>query len=230
MLEFMTFPGGKGGLYRQLINLIPVHDTYIETHLGGGAVMRHKAPANRSIGIDVDPDVVRDWQSEAVRGLLVVQGDATDFLRSFAFVGSEFIYADPPYVQSSRRRTRVYRHELDDEGHVRLLDALCAAPAKVMISGYSSPLYEERLAHWNRVEFSTGSHGLARTEIVWLNYEPPAVPFDKRFAGATFRERQHIKRKQVRLQQRISELSPVERALFLDWVQTTYGGIEQRAS
>jgi len=30
----------------------PPHDTYIETHLGGGAVMRNKPPARNNIAID----------------------------------------------------------------------------------------------------------------------------------------------------------------------------------
>ena len=36
----MTYPGGKGGngFYQKIINLIPPHDVYIETHLGGGAI------------------------------------------------------------------------------------------------------------------------------------------------------------------------------------------------
>jgi site-specific DNA-adenine methylase len=34
----MRYPGGKGGagVYQTIINNIPPHDTYIETHLGGG--------------------------------------------------------------------------------------------------------------------------------------------------------------------------------------------------
>ncbi len=54
-----SYPGGKGGagVYQTLINLIPPHETYIETHLGGGAIMRFKRSAKINIGIDLDPDV-----------------------------------------------------------------------------------------------------------------------------------------------------------------------------
>ncbi len=34
--------------------MMPPHDTYIETHLGGGAIMKRKPPALRNIGIDLD--------------------------------------------------------------------------------------------------------------------------------------------------------------------------------
>ena len=59
----ISYPGGKGGagVYQTIINLIPPHKTYIETHLGGGAIMRHKKPAAYNIGIDVDPGVIAKW-------------------------------------------------------------------------------------------------------------------------------------------------------------------------
>jgi DNA adenine methylase len=223
MLRAMTYPGGKGGLFRQLINLIPAHGTYIETHLGHGAVLRNKAPSSRSIGIDLDGEVLLHWRGTDIPALELVQGDATEFLRRFRFAGDEFVYADPPYLRAIRRGAKVYRHELDDAAHLELLDVLDAIPAKVMLSGYASELYDQRLSAWRRLEFTVGSHGLQHREVVWLNYEPPAVPFDMRYAGSTFRERQRIKRKQHRIRQRIAELPPVERALFLQWVSNTYG-------
>ncbi len=57
----MSYPGGKGRIYQELINLMPPHDAYIETFLGDGAVMRRKRPAARNIGIDVDERVIRRW-------------------------------------------------------------------------------------------------------------------------------------------------------------------------
>ena len=40
------------GLYQNIIAIMPPHDTYIETHLGGGAVMQKKPPARLNIAID----------------------------------------------------------------------------------------------------------------------------------------------------------------------------------
>ncbi|MBY8168177.1 hypothetical protein KW507_15995 [Vibrio fluvialis] len=42
------------GAYQQIINLMPPHDCYIEAFLGGGTVMKRKAPAIRSFGLDLD--------------------------------------------------------------------------------------------------------------------------------------------------------------------------------
>ncbi len=40
------------GPCQAIIALMPPHDTYIETHLGGGAIMQRKAPVRHNIGID----------------------------------------------------------------------------------------------------------------------------------------------------------------------------------
>ena len=42
------------GLCQPLIAMMPPHGAYIETHLGGGAIMKRKPPALRNIGIDRD--------------------------------------------------------------------------------------------------------------------------------------------------------------------------------
>ena len=43
------------GLCQTIIAMMPPHRTYIETHLGGGAIMQRKPAALLNIGIDLDP-------------------------------------------------------------------------------------------------------------------------------------------------------------------------------
>ena len=57
----MNFSGGKGGTYQKYINLMPPHEVYIESHLGGGAILRYKRKAKRSIGIEIDLEVIKKW-------------------------------------------------------------------------------------------------------------------------------------------------------------------------
>jgi DNA adenine methylase len=223
----MTYRGGKGSLFRQLINLIPYHETYIEPYLGMGAVMRNKRPALRSIGVEIDPVVANQWSGNEVTNLSIINGDALGFLSTFQWTAGEFVYVDPPYLPSTRRTERVYRFDCDDSHHHSLLTLLDSLPAPIMLSGYASPVYDEALKGWNRFEFQTGSHGSARTEVVWLNYEPPAVPFDTRFAGDTFRDRQRIQRKQQRLRQKIMDLPTVERHLLLGWITEAFPAAAQ---
>ena len=163
---FMTrYPGGKGRCYQRIISLMPPHVVYIETHLGGGAVLRHKRPAERSIGIDIDDRVIDRWRSAVATDCSLVQGDAVAFLRTYAFEGGELVYADPPYLPETRRKQKIYRHEYSRDQHVELLDALASLNAAVMISGYRSDLYDERLRHWRRVDFMGDSHAGPRLEV-----------------------------------------------------------------
>ena len=79
------------------------------------------------------------------------------------------IYADPPYLRSTRSGS-LYRHEMTDQDHLDLLDALDAHPGPVMISSYACSLYDERLQGWTK-EFrpARAEMGGSRQEVLWLN-------------------------------------------------------------
>lgn len=79
-------------------------------------------------------------------------------------------YCDPPYL-SGERRPNSYLYEMDVAGHSRLLDALRKVQGMVVISGYQSPLYAERLAAWQRYTTTarTVSHGKMSTETLWMS-------------------------------------------------------------
>ena len=84
------------------------------------------------------------------------------------------IYADPPYLGSTRKSRARYRHEmLDDAQHIALAEALRNVPAAVVVSGYDSPLYSRLYDGWDRVEIptSTGQGGARqdRVEVLWSN-------------------------------------------------------------
>ncbi|MCL6437230.1 MAG: DNA adenine methylase [Rubrobacteraceae bacterium] len=79
------------------------------------------------------------------------------------------IYADPPYVLSTRDRKQ-YAHEMTDEDHEELLDLLMRHPGPVLISGYANPLYESVLSDWVRVETRTlAEKAKIREEVLWIN-------------------------------------------------------------
>ncbi len=70
----MGYFGSKAtaGLCQALIALMPPHSVYIESHLGGGALMKRKPPAVRSIGIDRDAQALEafvcDYPVDLVHG------------------------------------------------------------------------------------------------------------------------------------------------------------------
>lgn len=214
----MRYPGGKGKCYQHIINVLPPHATYIETHLGGGAVLLHKKPAPTSIGIDRDPAVIRSWQSFFPLLASYIEADAVDFLSSQRFLGDEVVYCDPPYLPSTRRRTRVYRHDYGESDHVRLLETLQRLSCRVVVSGYPSELYDEFLCTWRSQTYPAKAHDGIRQEKIWYNFDTPARLHDPRHLGRNFRERQTIKRRLQRLQTRISTLSPQEQRLLSEWL------------
>lgn len=79
------------------------------------------------------------------------------------------IYADPPYVLSTRT-AKQYKCEMTDQDHIELLDALEDHPGPVLLSGYACELYDSRLTHWTRkTAKSFAEHGLEREEVLWVN-------------------------------------------------------------
>lgn len=229
----MRYPGGKGKTFQHVINLIPPHDVYVETHLGGGAVMRNKRPAKVSIGVDLDERALQAWRfnrgGDCDANVQLVHGRAEDFLRTYDFTGAELIYVDAPYHPETRRRLRVYRHDYTPEDHEHLLALLVQLPCKVLVSGYPHRLYDEMLKGWNVRSFRAKTHVDVRQEKLWFNYEPPQVLHDERYLGADFRDRQSTRRRMDRLKLKVVAMEPRERAAFASWLNTEYPSTETHA-
>jgi hypothetical protein len=228
--RFMRYPGGKGKCYQHLINLMPKHSTYIESHLGGGAILRHKKPASRNVGIDIDSRVLDRWKDLAPAYAELVNCDAVDYLKAFSFTGSELVYCDPPYQPETRRGGRLYRHEYTKIDHERLLAVLTSLPCMVMISGYANSLYTERLPHWRTHTFMAKSHTDLREETVWMNFAEPAALHDARFRGEDFRQRQGIQRRRQTLHRRVHAMDKQERVDLIQWMATAFHDEFQEAA
>lgn len=219
---FMRYPGGKGKTYQHVINVMPPHRVYIESHLGGGAVMRNKKPTARNIGIEADPNVVSTWPIQKAPYMEIIQGRAEDFLTQYKFRGDELVYADPPYHPHTRRQTRVYSKDYSVEDHERLLAILASLPCMVVLSGYANDLYNTALKSWRTRTFQAKTHTELKEETLWFNFDPPKVLHDSRYLGDDFRARQATKRRSQRLREKVSRMDPIERAAFSQWLNETY--------
>lgn len=83
------------------------------------------------------------------------------------------IYADPPYVHSTRQ-SKHYENEFSDEKHIELLNVLKLHEGPVLLSGYDSEIYKEHLQGWKSktFEIKTGFTGKKRktaVEVLWMN-------------------------------------------------------------
>ena len=121
---------------------------------------------------------------ERLAGVQVYRADAMSVIAGFAGDPDCLIYADPPYVHSTRRGAGDYEHEMVDSDHERMLAMMRDADAHILISGYACELYDTALRGWDRREFevnssaAVGKNGVGiesgrsrRTEVLWANYD-----------------------------------------------------------
>lgn len=102
---------------------------------------------------------------------------ALDLIADYGRHEEVLIYADPPYLGTTRS-SRQYLVEMShDAEHRELAEALRGCRSTVVLSGYASPLYDELYAGWSTVEIPTytgqGNHATGsdnrRVEVLWSN-------------------------------------------------------------
>lgn len=139
---------------------------------GGWWYGRRAASRFTSAPADVEGFAARILPAaERLKRVTIENRDAIDLIREYGDEPSVCIYADPPYLGSTRAAG--YRVEmLGDDLHVQLATALCECKASVVLSGYASPLYEELYPGWHRMELkapTTLSGRAAENEVLWSN-------------------------------------------------------------
>lgn len=123
--------------------------------------------------------------AERLRGVQIERKPAIELIRDWN-QPKTLIYADPPYVSSTTVRgdetpgadkwARYYRHTMSDDDHSVLIDTLEAHIGPVVLSGYRSELYDDRLTNWRRLDCEARAYSNAkRVESIWLN--PAAAGF-----------------------------------------------------
>jgi len=216
--ENIPYPGGKNGsgVYQTIINQIPPHQTYVEGFLGGGAILRLKRPAAASIGIDIDGEVIKDFKAN-VPNLTLVEEDFINWVASNIIPDDAFVYLDPPYLMETRScQKNIYRHEFfSRDQHARLIDGIRKLTCPVMLSGYPSGFYDIHLPDWRYLCYQAQTHRGVKTECLWMNYPEPKELHDYRYLGTNFRERERIKRKQLRWKNRLERMDRFERAALM---------------
>lgn len=121
------------------------------------------------------------------------------------------IYCDPPYLVSTRTSAESrYRHDMTDAEHERLLSVIRRLPCRVIISGYDSQLYRERLSDWRLVTFNATTRGKSkvRTECLWSNREQPSVTHMPVMVGTDKRQREKLKRRHERIEAKAARIAP----------------------
>ena len=110
--------------------------------------------------------------SKRLRNVCIENMDFGKLIQEYDYEHALF-YLDPPYVRSSRKSGKLYRHEMDDDQQRQMLDLITRSRAKIVLSGYQSELYDNALQGWYKdiTQSRTTSTELA-TEVLWTNYRP----------------------------------------------------------
>lgn len=123
-----------------------------------------------------------------MKGVQVQNGDGVDLVEKMSKEESAFLFLDPPYRPSLRGKgaTKVYPHEMTEEDHIRLLEIIRNAKAKILLCGYKAKegvdTYDEYLlpCGWKCYKLcevpkscQNKSEKDIAEEYIWINYELP---------------------------------------------------------
>lgn len=156
-------------------------------------------PTGSSIGMPGYLDAYVDRMAAAVQRLHHVSLESMPALDLIAKYGTDpdvLLYVDPPYLGTTRDPRNT------EADHRELAEALTAAAAAVVLSGYASDLYDRELyAGWDRRTigaYASNTAGpRARVEVLWSNRPlrsqlelpaPAAVSVDAGHPATTHRE------------------------------------------
>jgi DNA adenine methylase len=218
--------GGKGaaGVVHKIINQIPQHKTFISGFLGKCHVLRYKLPAAKQIGIEIDPETLKDWEglkfTEQItpHKIAILQGDFMALELPEMLEASTFIYLDPPYLHETRTSQKRYKYEMTESQHFQLLEKIKGLPCMVAISCYDSEIYRKALTGWRIIQFESQTRKGKRLETLYMNYPAPEPEslHDTRYLGNDYRQREKSKRRIKTIFRKIENLTRDEKAAIMD--------------
>jgi DNA adenine methylase len=226
-----SYPGGKSGdgTIQRLINEIPPHANYIEPFLGGGAVMRHKRPAESiNLGIELDAQLASLWREQAPHWMKVQHGDGLAYLDRLGrnpdtvdCFDETFIFLDPPYLDETLSAGRApYQCRFKYSDQVNLLLTLQRIDrdtnAMMMLCALPNLLTESQLTGWRTFQYQNKTRRGMQIEQVWMNYPAPERLHDTRYLGKNYRERERIRRRSASIKRQLERMPPLERQAVLE--------------
>lgn len=112
--------------------------------------------------------------AQRLKGVQIENQPALSVIRKFNHA-NVLIYADPPYLMETRSGKQ-YRHEMNEQDHLELLETLISHKGSVILSGYPSEMYDRTLVGWSRIaRKSYNQNSDQRTEVLWYNFELPTM-------------------------------------------------------
>ena len=106
--------------------------------------------------------------------VIVSNSDGIELINKYSDTRT-LIYCDPPYEQSTRTSAR-YDVDMNNNEHIKFLDAVKNSKSKIIISGYDCELYDTLTnSNWEKIQFevktiSGNFKSKIKTETLWRNY------------------------------------------------------------
>jgi len=107
--------------------------------------------------------------------VLIMNRDGIDIIKKWKDNPDVLFYCDPPYEQETRSNIR-YRVDMNKNTQIEFLETVQNAKAKIVISGYNCPLYQDKLANWKRTDIQVnsasayGNVSSTNSESLWINW------------------------------------------------------------
>lgn len=238
IIPFKTYFGGKSGsgTYQTIINHIPPHRVFMSLFAGNCGVFKNMKRAEWTILNDIDYMVFQSWHETGlwVPGDLRIENkDAISFMHVDLqtseykrLLNHTFIYLDPPYLMSTRKRKiDTYKHEFATESdHLQLINTVKNLPIgiKVMVSHYPCDLYNDGLKDWNTVDFKSTTRRGQVNERIYMNYDLDGHLHDYSYIGQNFRVREKYKRIMTNFFLKLDRLEPLLRNAMLSEYEQYY--------
>lgn len=117
------------------------------------------------------PDHIKSFV-ERLKGVVIENRDYREIIEQQDYDNTLF-YLDPPYVHETRSMKRgnaAYEHEMSNEDHADMAEAIHRIKGMAVISGYDNELYKELFKDWHMVRRAAfGDGATKRIECLWIN-------------------------------------------------------------
>ena len=106
--------------------------------------------------------------------VIVMNTDGIELINKYS-KSNILIYADPPYVQSTRTNVR-YSVDMPDDEQQLFINAALKSKSKLIISGYDNKIYNQlEQSNFKKVCFNVNVNSgnykpKSKTECIWFNY------------------------------------------------------------
>lgn len=213
-----TYTGQKAidGYFEKIINNIPKCTAIMEPFAGSASVSRYLVEKGLIKDVylnDLDFSVIPKLPGSSLdnRGALEVLSELIEELPY-----TKFIFVDPPYLHSTRSNKNLYKFEISDDYHSKLLHLLKYLKQDIMITHPRCELYDTMLKDWNVVPVTVRYHKKASEEGIYMNYDlehRELLTYD--LYGTDCWDRQRINRKCARHVSKLKALPFHERTKIL---------------